>query len=371
MTDYSYIMEKASHFCIDGEFNSSFVAESGHINTTHFVEYKDNGQYRRYVIQRINTNVFKRPIEVMENIEKITDHIRAKIEAAGMDADRGVLRFVRAKDGTNYYIDDHGGFWRAYIMVENARTYESAGSPRRFFKVGKAFGNFQMQLSDFPASELHETIPDFHNTTKRFRDFEEAIRNDVRGRVKKVTEEIEFIRERANLYCPFIYNGIEDGRFRVRVTHNDTKMDNIMIDDETDEPVCVIDLDTVMPGSVLNDFGDAIRFGASSALEDETDLDRVYLRLDMFESFTRGFIEGMGGSLLPSEISALPMGAVILTFETGMRFLTDYINGDVYFRVHREEHNLDRARCQLKLVDDMETKLNKMNKIVNSILDEK
>jgi len=362
-----WIKDVAQHFCFEGELVSSYEAESGHINLTFFVEYKCKNNFRRYILQRVNTNVFKKPWDVMENIHNITTFIREKIIAAGGDPERRVLKFVETTDGGIAYIDKVGGFWRAYVVVENARTFESAMTPQRFYKVGKSFGEFQMQLSDFPAEKLHETIPNFHNTESRYNDFLTAVKNDVRGRAAEVTDDIEFVKYRSQRLCSFINNGIKEGKFPIRVTHNDTKMDNILIDNETGDGVCVIDLDTVMPGSVLNDFGDAIRFGASSAAEDECDIDKVFMRLDMFEGFTRGFIDGLDGSLTQPELVALPMGALILTYETGIRFLTDYLNGDIYFRIHREEHNLDRARNQFKLVADMEVKMGRLNEIIRSL----
>jgi Ser/Thr protein kinase RdoA (MazF antagonist) len=245
--------------------------------------------------------------------------------------------------------------------------YQSADSPELMERVGKAFGHFQMQLADFDASVLHETIPNFHNTVSRFAGFEKAVADDLAGRAAGIKEDIDFILSRKDK-CSFIMDGIADGRFPLRVTHNDTKLNNIMMDPETGEGRCVIDLDTVMPGSVLADFGDAIRFGASSAAEDEKDLERVYMKLDMFEGFAKGFVSGLEGSLTENEVRALPMGAFMLTFEQSMRFLGDYLNGDTYFRTHYPEHNLDRARNQMKLVADMESKMDEMNRIIEKYI---
>ena len=236
-----------------------------------------------------------------------------------------------------------------------------------FTKVGKAFGIFQRQLADFDASVLFESIPNFHNTEDRFKQFIAAMENDAVGRRESVREEIAFVLHRQET-CSYINERIADGRIPLRVTHNDTKLNNIMLDDETGEGICVIDLDTVMPGSVLADFGDSIRFGASSAAEDETDLDKVYVRLEMFDAFAKGFIEGLDHSLTEEEIRSLPMGAYILTLETGIRFLTDYLNGDTYFRTSYSQHNIDRARNQFKLVADMEQKMDQMNQIIQKYL---
>lgn len=362
------VISAASHFKFSGKFVNYFLSENGHINNTYFFLYRqEDGSIKRYILQRVNTNVFKNPYQVMENIKNVTEFIKEKLEKNGGDVKRGVLTLVESTEGNVYYVDDHGYFWRAYVVVEDTITVSSAESPEKFYKVGYAFGQFQMQLSDFPAEKLYETIPNFHNTVSRYADFEAAVLADPMGRVREIEDEINFVRQRHNI-CSFIMDGIQSGKFPLRVTHNDTKMDNILVDRETGEGVCVIDLDTVMPGSVLNDFGDAIRFGASSAAEDETDLDEVYVDIKMFEGFARGFIKGLENSLNEDELKALPMGAVILTFETGMRFLTDYINGDVYFRIHRENHNLERARNQFKLVEDMEMKMPKLNKIIKNIM---
>lgn len=364
------VMNAAKQFKFEGKYVNHFMSENGHINYTFFMSYrqKDN-KIRRYILQRINTHVFKNPIEVMENIKNVTNFIRQKVEKQGKNPRRRVLSLIETYDGNVYYIDDNGFFWRAYDVVENTATFSKAETPDRFYKVGYSFGQFQMQLADFPADKLFETIPNFHNTVSRYNDFEEAVKNDPLDRVRELEDEINFVRSRKNV-CSYIMDGIADGRFPLRVTHNDTKMDNILVDKKTGEGVCIIDLDTVMPGSVLNDFGDAIRFGASSADEDETDLDEVYIDISMFEAFTNGFIAGLDNSLSNDEIKALPMGALILTLETGIRFLTDYINGDVYFRISRESHNLDRARNQFKLVEDIEHKMPKFNRIVKKILTE-
>ncbi len=367
----SIVIAASEHFQFNGKFVNYFMSENGHINNTYFFLYRqEDGSIKRYILQRVNTNVFKKPEEVMENIKNVTKFIKAKIKLAGGDPEREVLGLVKTNEGNYFYIDEKNYFWRAYKVVENTETVSQAESPEKFFKVGYAFGHFQMQLSDFPADELYETIPNFHNTVSRYADFEAAVLADPMGRVHEVEDEINFVRERHEL-CSYIMDGIRDGKFPLRVTHNDTKIDNILVDKKTGEGICVIDLDTVMPGSVLNDFGDAIRFGASSAAEDETDLDEVYLDIKMFEAFARGFIKGLENSLSDDEIKAMPMGAAVLTFETGIRFLTDYINGDTYFRIHREKHNLERARNQFKLLEDIEIKMPKLNKIIKNILAEK
>jgi Ser/Thr protein kinase RdoA (MazF antagonist) len=342
----------------------------GHINGTYFVECKVEGNEKdrkqKYVLQSINTSIFKRPDHVMSNIVNVTGHIKKKLIAEGKDPAVGTLNIVLTKDGHPFYVDAAGRFWRSYIFVEGD-CYQYGDSPALMEKVGKAFGHFQMQLSDFDASVLYESIPNFHNTVSRFADFEKAVKADVMGRAEGVKNEIGFILDRRDK-CSFIVDGISEGIFPLRVTHNDTKLNNIVMDPETGEGKCVMDLDTVMPGSVLADFGDAVRFGASSAEEDEKDEEKVFLRLDMFESFVKGFTEGLEGSLTEAELRALPMGVLVITLEQSIRFLEDYLRGDVYFRTHYQGNNLDRARNQMKLVSDMESKMDEMNKIIEKYI---
>lgn len=355
-----------SQFDYIGEPVAVKDCNKGHINGTYFVDCEADGKKQRYVLQSINTNIFKQPDHVMENIVNVTGHIKKKLIAEGKDPAQGTINIVFTKDGHYSYTDEAGNYWRSYIFIEGD-CYQSADSPELMERVGKAFGHFQMQLADFDASVLHESIPNFHNTVSRFADFEKALSDDLAGRAAGIKDDIQFILNRKDK-CSFIMDGIADGRLPLRVTHNDTKLNNIMMDPETGEGRCVIDLDTVMPGSVLADFGDAIRFGASSAAEDETDLDKVYMRLDMFESYAKGFIEGLEGSLTEDEIRSLPMGAYMLTYEQAIRFLGDYLNGDTYFRTHYPEHNLDRARNQMKLVADMESKMDEMNRIIEKYI---
>ncbi len=339
---------------------------NGHINGTYFVDCEADGKKQRYVLQSINTNVFKHPDHVMENILNVTGHIKKKLVVEGKNTVQGTINIVFTKNGQYSYTDESGNYWRSYIFVEG-ECYQFAESPELMERVGKAFGHFQMQLSDFDASVLYESIPDFHNTVSRFADFEKALSDDLVGRAASIKDDIKFILDRKDK-CSFIVDGIADGKFPLRVTHNDTKLNNIMMDPETGEGRCVIDLDTVMPGSVLADFGDAIRYGASNAAEDENDLDKVYLRLDMFEGFTKGFVDGLEWALSETEVRALPMGAYIITLEQAIRFLGDYLNGDVYFRTDYPEHNLVRARNQMKLVADMESKMDEMNRIIEKYI---
>ena len=358
------IITSAGHFDIEGKIVHLEECHNGHINRTYFLTY-DTG--KRYVMQMVNTDIFKKPDEVMENIVGVTEHIRCGYEAKGINSDRRALRVIWTKSGKWGHVDRRGIYWRMYDFVEDSDCYMKVESAEMFEKVGYAFGQFQRQLADFDAEKLHESIPNFHNTEWRYANLEKAIAENKSGRAHLIPDEIKFALDRKNI-TSYINDSIKDGSLTLRVTHNDTKLNNIMVDRKTGEGICVIDLDTVMPGSVLADFGDSIRFGASSAAEDETDLDKVYCRLDMFESYAKGFINGLEGSLSESEIKALPMGALILTYETGIRFLSDYLDGDVYFRTEYPNHNLDRARNQFKLVADMEKKMDEMNAIVAKYL---
>lgn len=352
------------HFTFEGEFVEANAYGCGHINDTYAAYFKKaDGQAHRYILQRVNHNVFKSPEKLMENIESVTRHLRNKIIDAGGNPERETLNLIPTIEGKSFYKSDEGNYWRGYVFIEDAQTYQVVENLNHFFNAGKAFGQFQKLLSDFPADKLHETIPNFHHTRKRFEAFVEAVDKDVMNRAKDVRTEIEFAEKRS-CDTSVIIDLLEQGKLPLRVTHNDTKFNNIMIDDKTGEGICVIDLDTVMPGSSLYDFGDSIRFGANPAAEDEKDLSKVWMELDLFEQFTHGFLESAGQFLTPMELKYLPFGAKLMTFECGIRFLTDYLNGDVYFKVHRDGHNLDRTRTQFKLVADMEKKFDQMNMII-------
>ncbi len=350
----------AANFALGSKIVAITECHIGHINGTYFVDTENN----RFVLQKINQNVFKKPEQVMANIVAVTKHIKKKIKKENDEGNGCTLNFLRS--GRNYYFyDDDGECWRCYGFVDG-KCHQACESVELMTEVGRTFGNFQRLLSDFDASALYETIKDFHNTEKRYETFEKTVAADPVGRVKNVAEEIEFVRARHNI-CSIIVNGIEEGKYPLRVTHNDTKLNNVIMDHDTGKGRCVLDLDTVMPGSLLYDFGDAIRFGASSAPEDETDLSKVYVKIEMFEAFAKGFSEGIGTDISEDELDAFPDAAKIITFETGMRFLTDYIDGDNYFRIAYPEHNLDRARNQLKLVADMETKEAEFRKIIEDL----
>lgn len=351
----------AAAFDFGDEIRSIAECKIGHINSTFFV----NCTKGRYVLQRINKSIFRDPPKMMENLVGVTDHIRQKLALSGGDVENGAMQFVKSGD-RYYHVDDKGNYWRAYRFVDGI-CYQSCDTSELFSRVGAAFGTFQNQLADYPAHTLHEAIPDFHDTAKRYDAFESAVAQDVCGRAAACQREIAFIRER-KAACSFIVDGLKNGRFPLRVTHNDTKLNNVVMNKETGQGLCVIDLDTVMPGSLLYDFGDAIRFGASSAAEDETDLQKVFVKLDMFDAFTKGFVTSLGASITRDELLALPESARVMTLESGIRFLTDHLQGDTYFRIHREGHNLDRARNQLKLVADLEEKMPEMMKTVSRCL---
>ena len=350
-------------FALEGTIAGVQEYGSGHINRTELVEMEKDGQREKYILQRINTEIFHDVDGLMENIVGVTDYLRKKIKAAGGDFEREALQVVPTKDGASYCRAE-GGCYRMYRFISNAVSYDAVRSPGDFYESALAFGTFQSLLSDYPAETLHETIPDFHNTPKRFADFCQAVNKDVMGRVALARKEIDVLMER-ELELSILTDLQEAGELPLRVTHNDTKLNNVMLDAETGKGVCVIDLDTVMPGLSINDFGDSIRFGANTAAEDETDLSKVSLDLGLYEQYVNGFLKGCQGSLTKKELELLPMGAKMMTMECGMRFLADYLSGDTYFRIHKEHHNLDRCRTQLALTADMERKWEQMKEIVS------
>ena len=347
-------------FTVEGKVVDYVPFGNGHINDTRLVTM-DNGV--QYVLQRINKNVFKRPDLLMENYVGVTKFIRKKIEAMGGDPLREVLNAIPTKDGKPFTIDEEGQYWRLLVYVTESMSYDQVEKPEQFYDSAVSFGDFQYMLRDYPAETLHETIVNFHNTPDRYRQLMEAIEGDAKGRLKEVTAEVEFAKARRE-FAYTLENAHKEGRLPLRVTHNDTKLNNILFDINTGKTLCVVDLDTIMPGYSVNDFGDSIRFGATTALEDETDLSKVNFDISLYELYVKGFIEGAKGGLTEGELEMLPIGAIMMTFECGMRFLADYLNGDTYFRVHRPSHNLDRCRNQFKLVADMESQLDQMRAIV-------
>ncbi len=333
---------------------------NGHINDTYLI------QPNKYILQRINTAIFKNPDTLMENIMNVTEFLKNRITSEGGDPDRETLSVVKTRDGKNFYKYDENNCFRVYKFITDTIPIETADKPEQLYNAARGFAKFQKRLSDFPADTLYETIENFHNTPVRYNNLLEAIENDVMGRAKNVKEEIDFALAQKE-WIGQVIDGLADGSIPLRVTHNDTKINNVLFDKDTEEAVCVIDLDTVMPGSLLYDFGDALRIGAATAPEDETDLSKLWFDLDYFKAFSKGFAEEIGDSLTEKEIELLPLSAKLLTYECGIRFLTDYLNGDTYFKIHRPNHNLDRARTQFKLVQDMDTKFDEMKRIVREL----
>ncbi|MBE5039688.1 phosphotransferase enzyme family protein [Ructibacterium gallinarum] len=351
--------ELCENFKLDGRYISALPYGEGHINDTYLI----NTTSSRYILQRVNQTVFAHPEEVMHNIILVTDFLHEKIIANCGDPYRETLTLVPTKDGKRYYVTKYGDLFRMYLFISHALCYQTVENPEIFYKSAKAFGHFQNMLKDFPAEQLKETIPAFHNTVSRYQNFKKAVAVDCIGRKKEVEDEIQFVLDREK-DASMIVNAIANHEIPLRVTHNDTKLNNVMIDEITGEGLCVIDLDTVMPGSMLFDFGDSIRFGASTAAEDEQDLSTVWMDIGLFEQYTKGYLEELGNAITAKEAELLPFSAKLMTLECGTRFLTDYLEGDHYFKVHRPRHNLDRARTQFKLVADMESKLGQMQEIV-------
>ncbi len=358
-------VSEAYHYL--GDIKSCELYGNGHINTTYLMVYKTaTGEEKKAILQKMNTDIFKNPEELMENVIGVTSYLRGKIVERGGDPERETLNVRKTASGDDYFIDSKGDYWRVYNFIEGASCYDKVETEEDFYQSALAFGNFQSLLAEYPAETLHETIPQFHDTRKRFNDLKKSIQENASGRANEVQEEIKFALDREN-DADIFGTLLAENKIPLRVTHNDTKLNNIMIDDETRRGICVIDLDTVMPGLAMNDFGDAIRFGANTAMEDETDLSKVSLDLSLFEIYAKGFLEGCKGSLTQKEIELLPMGAKMMTYECGMRFLADHIDGDHYFKIHRKNHNLDRARCQFALVADMEKKWDEMEKIIQKL----
>ena len=336
----------------------------GHINDTFVVHTQpENLCCRRFILQRMSPAAFKRPDQLMENIIGVTDYLGREIEKHCGDRSREALEVLRPKNGEPYFTDSEGGAWRLYPFVEHTICYQSAETPELFAASGRAFGRFQRLLQNYPADTLYETIPNFHNTEDRLAKLKDAIAADPLGRAASCQPEIQFMLDREK-DCSVALSALREGKLPLRVTHNDTKLNNVLMDDKTGEGVCIIDLDTVMPGLSINDFGDSIRFGANHCAEDETDLSKVNLDLGLFDAYTQAFLSEAGDALTDNEIAYLPWGAKLMTLECGIRFLTDYLVGDVYFHIAREGHNLDRCRTQCKLVSDMEAHWDELEAIV-------
>lgn len=347
MKDFYKIAEK---FMIEGEIVDVSTQFGGHINDSYSITTTKD----KYVLQRINHSIFKNPKQLMENFRKVCDYLKKEVKKRNGDEMREVLTLVKTKDNQDYYFDGEN-YWRMLVHIKNSICYETVKSAEDLVKTGETFGKFQTMLTDFPAHELYEVIPDFHHTKKRFQTFLEAVKNNKSNRAHLVADEIKFIMDREN-ETSLLVDMLEKQELPLRVTHNDTKLSNILLDANTKEGLCVIDFDTIMPGTVLYDFGDAIRTGACWSAEDEKDLSKVYIDLELYEAFTRAFVENAKAGLTETEIKYLPLGAKIITLEQGIRFLTDYLDGDLYYKTSYPEHNLDRTRTQLKLVADTESK---------------
>ncbi len=362
------IDEAIAAFALETAANGRLVSKkpygNGHINDTFLIccQTAKNTE-KKYILQRMNHDIFKNPPQLMENMVHVTRYLREKILSQGGNPERETLNVIKTKNGADWYEDSDKNYWRVFPFIENSMCLEKVENAKDFYDSAAAFGNFQWMLADFPAETLHETIPNFHNTPSRLQDFQKAVQTGDKGRAALAQREISFVLDRAK-EASVLTDLLSEGKLPLRVTHNDTKLNNILFDKDTHKALCIIDLDTVMPGLSLYDFGDSIRFGANTGAEDETDLTKVGLDLSLFAAFTKGYLEGCKGSLTATEIEMLPMGAKLMTYECGMRFLADFLTGDHYFKIHRENHNLDRARTQFQLVADMETKWDEMTAIV-------
>ena len=353
-------------FPFNGELKHIESTDTGLINSTYMLTFSDGNQDFQYVLQKINTNVFKKPDELMSNIMNVTGFLRNKINLSGGNSSRETLTFLYTNDNSSYYTDEEGGCWRSYTYIGKCYTCDRIDSEAKAFRSGKAFGKFQRMLFDFPAANLFETIPHFHDTPSRYADLKTAVENNISKRLDNVRGELAFALEREKDASRLVDLAAE-GRIPMRVTHNDTKINNVLFDSITNEAVCVIDLDTIMPGLSLYDFGDSIRSGAVTSDENEKDLSKYGLDIALFKSYTEGFLSEAGHALNEDEVANLAFSAKLMTLECGVRFLTDYLNGDVYFKTDYPEHNLVRCKTQFKLVEDIEKHMDELNSCVDEI----
>jgi Ser/Thr protein kinase RdoA (MazF antagonist) len=353
------------HFTADGTFLSGEPFGSGHIHDTFLIKSVEK-EKDDYVLQRLNNTIFKNIPELQDNIERVTIHLRNKLQLIpGSDLKRECLTLIPAKNGKSWIVDEEGGYWRMYIFISNHRSYNIVDSPEKAYEGGKAIGRFQAMLSDLPGNPLFETIPFFHDIEKRLVTFDHKVKKDVVRRVGKVTREIDFVLKRAEEMKIILTLGRE-GKIPLRITHNDTKFNNILLD-ENDKALCVIDLDTVMPGYIHYDFGDAIRTVANVAVEDEKELSKVKMDIGLFEAYSRGYLSETSETLNQVEKDYLPFAPKLITYTIALRFLTDYLDGDHYFKIHHEHHNLQRTRAQFKLVESMEEQYDEMRTIINKL----
>ena len=361
------LTEISGKFQIYGQVLHAESCKIGHINETYSATYDQGGTRVRYIHQKINQHVFKNPEGVMDNIMRVTTHLQHKLRAeAAPEPTRRTLTVVPARDGRPFYRDDEGEYWRTFVFVERTATFESVQSPEQALEAGKAFGKFQRLLADLPGGRLVETIPVFHNTRNRFNALQQAVKEDHYNRAESAAKEIDFAAKHEPI-VDILLNALAEGRLPERITHNDTKFNNVMLDADNGGEICVVDLDTVMPGLVHYDFGDMVRTTTSPTLEDERDLSKVTMQMPMFEGLARGYMSQAGAFLTPTEKSHIAFAGKLITFTIGLRFLTDYLNGDKYFRVHRSGHNLDRARTQFTLVDSITRQEEKMQACVDGL----
>ncbi len=361
------VKEIASYFCIDDQEMIEFKPYgSGHINETYRVVFLSNGKPDTYIFQKVNTHVFRNPVWLMENISRVLAHSVSKL-AGCPDQERRCIHLVAARDGKMFHQTPESDCWRAYHFIDGASTYNILETEEQAYQAAKAFGAFQMLLADLPGERLHETIPNFHNTPSRYSDFEKALAADKSGRADQCRPEIEFAKK-VSWMAPVLIDLQAKGELPERITHNDTKLNNVLLDDRTGEGLCVIDLDTVMPGLSLYDFGDMVRTSVSPAAEDETDLSKVQARTGVFRALVKGYLEGAQGCLTPKEMELLPFSGILITYEIGLRFLTDFLDGDLYFKTARPNHNLDRCRTQFTLVQRLMEKEDELNAIVKEFM---
>lgn len=359
----------AENFNLAGKLIRHEPFGSGHINDTYCLTCEKDARSIHLILQRINHEVFKNPPEMMQNIRRVTNHIRRKLqEQQNILASRQLI-VIDTNDGNDFYVDDRGNYWRMYNRIENAVTYDTIESPELAYEAARMFGRFAAMLTDLPGQPLHETIPDFHATPKRFKSFMEVLQHDPCNRAKDVTVEIDFVLENAGI-CDVLLNHANKGEIPVRITHNDTKINNVLLDEKTHEGVCVIDLDTVMPGLSLYDFGDMVRTATNPAEEDERDLSKVTMRMPIFEMLLKGFAEETHTFLTSAEKKNLAFASKLITFEQMIRFLADDLAGDIYYKIHREGHNRDRCRTQMKMVQSIMEQEEAMNKLADSVFKE-
>ncbi len=359
--DQQYLKAVGEQFRVPGAWVKATPYGTGHINDTYLAQWATKAGATQTILQRINHLVFKNPPQLMENIIRVTAHLRKKMPARS--GGRQTLTVIRTRDDQAYYQDPGGNYWRMYVFIKNARTVDICARPGQAYAAARAFGRFQASLADLPGARLHETIPYFHHSPRRFAALEDALRQDPRRRAGAARQAIEFCLARASMVSA-ITDLVAGGRLPERIAHNDTKINNVMLDNRTGRGICVIDLDTVMTGCALYDFGDMVRTMPRTAAEDERDLDRVTMDLAMFDALTRGYLEETAALLTPLEIEHLPLAGRLVTFTIGVRFLTDHLLGDGYFKTQRPDQNLDRARVQFKMMASMEQQADAMRAIV-------